>query len=63
MSVSIFSYRGEITVGLMVDAARIPDPDRILSELERELQALRRLGGRAPRRRAARRRETARPRS
>ena len=40
MSVSIFSYRGEVTVGLMVDAARIPDPDRILTELDRELTAL-----------------------
>ena len=26
MSVSIFSYRGEVTVGLMVDAALVPDP-------------------------------------
>ena len=30
MSVSIFSYRGEVTVGLMVDAAMIPDPDHAL---------------------------------
>jgi diacylglycerol O-acyltransferase / wax synthase len=43
MSVSIFSYRGEVTVGLMVDAALIPDPDRIVSELERELRGLGRL--------------------
>ena len=28
MSVSIFSYRGEVTVGLMVDAALIPEPAR-----------------------------------
>jgi WS/DGAT/MGAT family acyltransferase len=40
MSVSIFSYRGDVTVGLMVDAALIPDPERIVSELERELDAL-----------------------
>jgi WS/DGAT/MGAT family acyltransferase len=63
MSVSIFSYRGEVTVGLMVDAARIPDPERIVRELERELTALRRLGSGAPRRRATRRRESARTRS
>jgi hypothetical protein len=43
MSVSIFSYRGEVTVGLMVDARLIPDPDRILTQLERELAALGRL--------------------
>ena len=44
MSVSIFSYRGEVTVGLMVDAALIPDPDRIVTELERELSAFGRHG-------------------
>ena len=40
MSVSIFSYRGEVTVGLMVDAALIPNPDRIVVRLEEELAAL-----------------------
>ncbi len=40
MSVSIFSYRGEVTVGLMVDAALIPDPDRIVDQLEREVDVL-----------------------
>ena len=44
MSVSIFSYRGEVTVGLMVDAALIPDPDEIVSQLEQELEELSRLG-------------------
>ena len=43
MSVSIFSYRGEVTIGLMVDAALIPDPDRIVTQLRRELRALGRL--------------------
>jgi WS/DGAT/MGAT family acyltransferase len=43
MSVSIFSYRGEVTVGLMVDAALIPDPDKIAVQLERELRALGRI--------------------
>ena len=40
MSVSIFSYRGEVTVGLMVDATLIPDPDRVVAQLERELEEL-----------------------
>lgn len=43
MSVSVFSYRGEITVGLMVDAALIPNPDEVITQLERELDALARL--------------------
>lgn len=40
MSVSIFSYCGAVTVGLMVDSALIPDPDAITDQLEEELQAL-----------------------
>ena len=40
ISVSIFSYRGQVTVGLMVDAALIPDPDHIVAQLERELKTL-----------------------
>ncbi|HLY48424.1 MAG TPA: wax ester/triacylglycerol synthase family O-acyltransferase [Solirubrobacteraceae bacterium] len=43
MSVSIFSYRGEVTVGLMVDAALVPDPGEIVKQLEREVRAMRRL--------------------
>ena len=53
MSVSILSYRREVTVGLMVDAALIPDPGLITSQLERELDALGsldRIHGRRPRR-------------
>jgi len=46
MSVSIFSYRGEVTVGLMVDAALVPDPEHIVTQLERELRALGRLSRR-----------------
>jgi hypothetical protein len=58
MSVSIFSYRGEVTVGLMVDAALIPDPGEIVKQFERELKALGRIT--PARRRASRpaRRET-----
>ncbi len=40
MSVAIFSYRGEVTVGLMVDARLVPDPDRIIGRVEKELDAL-----------------------
>jgi WS/DGAT/MGAT family acyltransferase len=40
MSVSIFSYRGEVTVGLMVDAALVPDPGEIVAQLEREMADL-----------------------
>ncbi len=40
MSISIFSYRDEVTVGLMVDAARVADPSTIAAQLERELDEL-----------------------
>jgi WS/DGAT/MGAT family acyltransferase len=55
MSVSIYSYRGEVTVGLMVDAALIPDPNQIVVQLERELEALGNFGH-GQRRPASRRR-------
>ncbi|HTP21008.1 MAG TPA: wax ester/triacylglycerol synthase family O-acyltransferase [Solirubrobacteraceae bacterium] len=53
MSVSIFSYRGEVTVGLMVDATLIPDPEHVVAQLERELEAMAHLAPRHPRRPAA----------
>jgi WS/DGAT/MGAT family acyltransferase len=40
MSVSIFSYRGEVTVGLMTDAALVPAPEQIVVSLEQELRTL-----------------------
>jgi len=40
MSVSIFSYRGEVTVGLMAGGALIPDPDHVVAQLEFELETL-----------------------
>jgi diacylglycerol O-acyltransferase len=43
MSVSIFSYRGEVTVGLMTDAALVPEPAQIVVSLEHELRALAKL--------------------
>jgi diacylglycerol O-acyltransferase len=61
MSVSIFSYRGEVTVGLMVDAALIPDPGQIVTQLERELQALGRLDATGKRPPVRRHRRAAEP--
>lgn len=43
MSVSIFSYHGEVTVGLLVHAHVVPDPQSILDRLQRELAAMARL--------------------
>jgi diacylglycerol O-acyltransferase len=47
MSVTIFSYNGEIRVGLGVDAGLIPDPERILAGMEDELAELQGLASRA----------------
>lgn len=41
MSVAIFSYAGEVTVALKVDAGLIPDPEAIISGFEREVASLR----------------------
>jgi WS/DGAT/MGAT family acyltransferase len=43
MSVAIFSYAGEITVGLMVDGGLIPDPESIVASFGQEMEALSRL--------------------
>jgi diacylglycerol O-acyltransferase len=43
MSVSILSYDGRVTVGLMSDAGLVPDPERIVHGIERELRKLHRL--------------------
>ena len=50
-SVSIMSYDGKVSVGVMADAGLIPDPDAIVAGFERELGELRRLYRGAPRRR------------
>jgi diacylglycerol O-acyltransferase / wax synthase len=39
-SVSIFSYDGQVTVGFMVDAGLVPDPDAIVRAVDEELAAL-----------------------
>jgi len=43
MSVSIFSYGGKITVGVLVHAQLVPDPHKIVGRLQRELTAMARL--------------------
>jgi WS/DGAT/MGAT family acyltransferase len=43
VTVSIFSYAGGITVGLMTDAGLVPDPERIVAAFENEIDALLRL--------------------
>ncbi|MFN8173638.1 MAG: wax ester/triacylglycerol synthase family O-acyltransferase [Solirubrobacteraceae bacterium] len=43
MSVSILSYHGEVTVGLMTDAGLVPDPDTILDAFDSELDSLKAL--------------------
>ncbi len=40
MSVSIFSYAGEVTVGVMSDAGLVPDPERIVGAFADELTSL-----------------------
>ena len=46
MSVSIFSYDGRVTVGVMADSGLVPDPDAMVAGFERELEALARIGPR-----------------
>jgi WS/DGAT/MGAT family acyltransferase len=42
MSVAIFSYAGEVTLGVMSDAGLVPDPEKIIEAFEPELDALER---------------------
>ncbi len=55
MSLSIFSYCREVTVGLMVDAALVPDPEQIVAGLDSELSTLAQLQPGGRRRRVSRR--------
>jgi diacylglycerol O-acyltransferase len=43
IGVSIFSYHGEVVVGLSTDAGVVPVPDRVLDAFGMELEALQRL--------------------
>jgi diacylglycerol O-acyltransferase / wax synthase len=40
MTVSIFSYAGEVTVGFMADIAVVPDPQPLVKAFDRELRTL-----------------------
>ena len=40
MTVSIFSYAGDVTVGFMVDTALLPDPQPLVKGFDAELRAL-----------------------
>jgi hypothetical protein len=53
MSVSIFSYNGAVTVGVMTDAGLVPDPETMVDGFQSELEALARMG-RGPHRGRAR---------
>jgi WS/DGAT/MGAT family acyltransferase len=44
MSVSIFSYNGRVTVGVMADAGLVPDPETMVEGFQRELGTLARIG-------------------
>ncbi len=40
LGVSIFSYAGQVTIGVSVDAGLVPDPHRLVSDFRDELRAL-----------------------
>ena len=41
LGISIFSYAGEVRLGLAADALSLPDPERVLEAFPAELEALR----------------------
>jgi hypothetical protein len=40
MTISIFSYAGDLTVGLMADSGLVPDPEELVTDFETELSRL-----------------------
>ena len=42
MGISILSYRGQATLSVIADAHRVPDPESITTEFNREFEAMRR---------------------
>jgi WS/DGAT/MGAT family acyltransferase len=40
LGLSIFSYADAVTIGVMADAERVPDPERLVGDIEAELAAL-----------------------
>jgi WS/DGAT/MGAT family acyltransferase len=63
LGVSIFSYDGQVVVGVATDKGLIPDPESIATAFEEEFEALVEWAGRgAARKKAAPRKKAARPR-
>ncbi|MFL5347711.1 MAG: WS/DGAT/MGAT family O-acyltransferase [Hyalangium sp.] len=48
LGVSIFSYAGQVTMGVSVDAGLVPDPHRLVIDFKDELRALAATAGSAP---------------
>lgn len=40
LGISIFSYAGQVTVGVMADVGLLPDPERLAADVEAELEAM-----------------------
>jgi WS/DGAT/MGAT family acyltransferase len=57
MSVSIFSYAGRVTVGVLADAGLVPEPDRLVAHFGAEMRAIGRAGRAAVARARADRRD------
>jgi len=53
LGISVFSYRGKLSLGVIGDAARVPDPQRIARLFEREIAALHRRALAMPRKEPA----------
>src|SRR6476620_10750863 len=41
LGISIFSYAGTVTIGVIVDAGLVPDPDALVADMHVEFAALR----------------------
>ena len=48
VGISIFSYAGNVTIGVMADAGLVPDPNALAAEVDAELAALREAVTRQP---------------
>jgi hypothetical protein len=48
LGISIFSYAGSVTIGVMADAGLVPDPNALVAEVDAELAAVREAVTRQP---------------
>jgi hypothetical protein len=48
LGISIFSYAGTVTIGIIADAGLVPDPDALVADVDAELLALTSNAGREP---------------